>query len=325
MNQLRFKFLLSTSLFTTLVVLSVSVKCAEVYPGLPTRIQNPLLQSYFIPANPITSEQPWALSHALYITNTYQQEQRQQDFVIIDVENMRYDLQITHRRDDWLYNLNLSLISNQAGGLDQTIEKWHDIFGLPQSGRDTVSHDLIQLYYQEQDTLYLNSQSSSEGLGDIQLALGYQLDHSSQLWLALELPSNDSSLLISNQGIDAAIWYSGSRQVSDFRHVYGTLGLALPSDSGLLENHLRPQVLFAQLGMQQALTANYQLILQVDLNSAIADSTLDAMGDALQVQFGLRLLNILDAHQIDLFFSEDVVPGFAPDITFALRLSPRPN
>lgn len=295
------------------------------YPGLPTRIQNPLLQSYFIPANPVTSSEAWTLSHALYITNTYQQAQQGQDLVIIDVENTRYDLQLTHRRDDWLYNLNLSLISNRPGALDQTIEKWHDIFGLPQSGRDTVTHDQILLYYQAQNTVIVDSQSSSEGLGDIQLAVGYQLDHSSQLWFALELPSNDDSLLISNRGVDTALWYSSSRRTTDNSLVYGTLGLALPANHGLLKNHLRQQVLFAQLGMRYACSADYQLILQADLNSAIADSDLDAMGDAFQAQFGLRLLNLFENHQLDLFFSEDVIPGYAPDITFALRLSPRPD
>mgnify|MGYP000057739569 CR=1 FL=1 len=59
---------------------------ADTYPGLPTRSQNPLLQSYFIPAQPLVSDETWSLAHSLYITNTYQTDQNSAEQLLIDVE-----------------------------------------------------------------------------------------------------------------------------------------------------------------------------------------------------------------------------------------------
>jgi len=64
------------------------------------------------------------------------------------------------------------------------------------------------------------------------------------------------------------------------------------------------------------------LLLQADYHSPIVnDSELDTLDHSLQAQFALRLPSLIDNHQLELFFSEDVFPGHAPDISFSIRLS----
>ena len=293
------------------------------YPGLPTRSQNPLLQSYLIPALPLQSDDGWSMAHNLYITNTYQTDSSSNEQLIIDVENTRYDLQAAYRNQQWTWGFTLSLISNEAGWLDQTIEGWHNLFGLPQGGRDQVSNDRIKLLYQKDGVDVINIQQSTSGLADIQLSVSYALSASESAWFILELPPSTDEDLISNQRIDFALGYSNSWQLSERLSSYGSMGVSFPADSGLFESYLQNKVLFAQLGTVYQYSEDYHFLIQADFHSNIVrNSNLDALDHSLQMQFGLRLPQLLNHHQIDLFFSEDIMPGYAPDITFALRVSP---
>lgn len=305
------------------IVLNSPAVLAGPYPGLPTRSQNPLLQSYLIPTIPLQADNGWAFAHNLYITNTYQTDTSSHENLIIDVENTRYDLQAAYRHQQWTWGLTLSLISNQPGQLDQTIEGWHDLFGLPQGGRDQVSNNQIHLLYQKDGMDIINSQQSSSGLADIQLSASYALTTSQSLWMTLDIPSSENSEFLSNQQPDFAIAYSSSHQLSEQLSSYGSIGLSLLSDSGIFEHRLNQQVLFGQFGLIYRYSAQYHLLLQTDFHSSIVkDSQLDALDHSLQAQFGLRLPRIFSDYQIDIFFSEDILPGYAPDITFALRVSP---
>lgn len=304
-----------------------TVAFAQIYPGLPTRSQNPLLHSYLIPAMPVTSpatsNEKLSISHALYITNTYQLESNNNENLVIDVENTRYDFQLNFSQSLWHFNLSVSLLSNQSGFLDQTIEGWHDFWGLPQGGRDSARNDQLNLLYQKNGIDIINTQRSSQGIGDIQLAAGYALSANSQFWFALEIPSSDNDLFISSQGVDYALWYLTSTQLNDKLISYGSLGLSFPSNDGLFMNRLENKVIFGQLGLKYAWYPRYQLLLQLDMHSDIAkNSALDALGNSIQAQFGLRIARLFNRHQLDLFFSEDILPGYAPDITFGIRLSP---
>lgn len=293
------------------------------YPGLATRSQNPFLQSYFIPAIPVTSEDTLSFSHSLYFTNTYQLDNKGTENLVIDVENTRYDFQMTYREALWHFNLTLPLISNRSGFLDQTIERWHDFFGLPQGGRDSAQNNQINLLYQANGTDIINSQDPSQGVGDIQLAAGYQINSHSQMWFALEIPSADDSLFISNQEVEYAFWYLSSIRLGDKLNSYGSLGISFPANDGLFKNRTEDQVLFGQMGIIYSMWPRLLMLLQLDFHSSIVEnSDLDALGNSVQAQFGLRITELFNQQQLDIFFSEDIFPGYAPDITFGIRLSP---
>ncbi len=295
---------------------------AQDYPGLATRSQNPLLQSYLIPTIPLNAHGGWSFAHNLYITNTYQEDRSVNENLIIDVENTRYDFQTAYQYEQWTFGLTVSLIDNQSGGLDQLIYGWHDLFGFPQGGRDLVKNNQINLLYQRNGIDIINSRQPSSGIADFQLNASYALSPSQSIWVVLELPSSVSSEFISNQQADAAVAYSSSHILSQNTTTYGTLGLSILADSGLLEDQLKQQVVFAQFGVSYTYSEQYQYLLQADFHSSmLKDTDLKALDHSLQGQFGLRLPKLFDHHLLDIFFSEDILPGHAPDITFALRLS----
>ncbi|MDJ0880390.1 MAG: DUF3187 family protein [Gammaproteobacteria bacterium] len=305
----------------TFIVISTHV-LAESSIGLPTRSQNPLLQGYFLPVTPHIGSTGWSYSHALYITNTYQVEQTGAEQAIVDVENTRYDLQANYTQELWHFNINASLIDNSSGFMDQTIERWHDFFGLPQAGRDKAVNNQLKLYYAKDGVVLVDSETADNGISDLQLGIGYQLKDNLQLWIAAEIPLGTSYDFISNDGIDLAGWLSLNSSINEKSHLYGTAGLAIPHQGGLLKNQLNDQYAFGQFGWRYILNPDIQFLIQGDYHSPIIKkSNLDIFDHSFQAQFALRLPNLLDGLQLDIFFSEDLFPGHAPDITFSIRIA----
>jgi len=312
-----------TSTLPWIMLSFFSVQPALAYPALPTRDQTPLLQAYFIPAVARSPDQGWAFTNSLYITNTYQLDQSHNENLLIDVENLRFDFQASYAQQNWLFNLNIPLIRNSPGFLDQTIRNWHDFFGLPQGGRDQAQNDQLHLLYQNSRGQIFDLGQNDSGFGDIQLAAGYRLTGNDQLWLGVEV-SASSDPLLSSQSTDFALWYAHSAEARRNLTPYGMIGLSFPADGGLFKHQLNRQFAFGQLGLLYAWRPAYQLLLQTDFHRAIVKhSGLDALGDSLQAQFGLRMARLSADFQLDVFFSEDIYPGHAPDITFGIRLSPR--
>ena len=123
-----------------------------------------------------------------------------------------------------------------------------------------------------------------------------------------------------------AFWYSAQSEPSTKLSSYGTIGLVLPANSGLLEDQINNQFMFGQFGLKYIYSPSYYIILQTDFHTEIVNnSNLDAFGNSLQAQFGLRFPTLFESYQLDLFFSEDIFPGHAPDITFGLRVTPSFN
>lgn len=294
------------------------------YPGLPTRDQNPLIQGYLIPAVPLASiEGKWSFANALYLTNTYQKDENSSQLLVIDVENTRYDFQAAYALNHWNLGLTVSLIDNQAGHLDTLIEDWHDFFGLPQGGRDQVDNDRLQLLYQQNGEDIINSQNTSSGLADIQLSAQYQLRPGHHLWLVLELPSSESSEFISSQGTDLAAAYAFIHGADARLTQYGHIGISILDNKGLLQDKINEHIIFGQWGLRYRYNANFHWLVQADYHSSLLeDPAVDGLDHSLQAQFVLRLPRVLQQHQLEIFFSEDILPGHAPDITFAIRLSP---
>ena len=308
--------------FTLLLVTSPFLRAAD-WPGLPTRDQNPLLQGYLIPAQPVLSERDgWSRGLSLFITNTYQTDQSPRQSLIIDAETTRLDLQLGYRKDRWSFGVNLPLVDTRGGQLDRLIIDWHDFFGLPQGGRNQAPLDTLQMSWTVDGQQRVDIRKPVSGIGDLQLSIGYQAGPSDEFWLALELPSGNDPLL-SNDGVDLAVWWRRKGDPGARVQGYGSLGLSLMQDGGVLENHMKQSLLFAQAGIRFRWNPSIEGLFQIDAHTPLVkDSEVDGLDSSLQGQFGLRFPDLIKGCRLDLFFSEDIWPGHAPDITFGLSLSP---
>lgn len=319
------KFLIT---FAWLALLASFGHAAATTIGLATRDQNPMLQAYYLPGIGYSTQPGWQFTHSLFITNTYQTESINNETLVIDVENYRYDFSIAYQQNDWRLSTKIPLIFNQGGSLDGLIEDWHDFWGLPEGGRNANPNDQLNIeYIKNGQTIFLQNQADND-IGDIEVSLSYQLvandNKYTELSLGIELPTGSVETNSGNEATDIAIWLSHKRAATNLTSLYGLIGYSRLGKGGQLSEQLNTGTWVIQLGAEHGFTQNITGILQFDMHSVlIKDSALKAFGNSMQMQAGLQFGKLINNHNLDLFFSEDILPGSAPDITFGARLSSR--
>jgi len=291
--------------------------------GLATRDLNPVLQPVYLPTQaPVNQDNGWRIDHSIYITNTLQEERENGENLVIDAENYRYELGFSYRKDHWLAQVNIPFVANNGGELDGLIDSWHDFFGLPEGDRDKFPKDEFNIEYLRDGIEQFSQDSDTSGLGDLSIAIGFESQHETRYFIGVELPTGSESDFSGNEAVDFAIWVSREKRIDEEMSLYGFLGLSFPADDGTLEGLIVDEIWVAQLGLEYRFNENLVGIAQLDLHSeTIEDSDLDAFGESIQIQLGLGFLRLFENHRLDLFFSEDILVGTAPDITFGARLS----
>jgi len=318
----------SLILLAWLVLLANSSHVAASTIGLPTRDQNPILQPYYLPSMGFASHPGWQYSHSLFITNTFQTESNNNETLVIDAESYRYDFAIAYQQNNWRMNTKIPLIFNQGGSLDGLIEGWHDFFGLSEGERKSNPNDQLNIeYINNGQTVFLQNKSTND-IGDIEVALSYRLagdeKQSTEISAGIELPTGSIETNSGNEAIDLALWLVHQRSVTEMTELYGLIAYSRFGSGGQLGEQLNADTWVAQLGTEHTFNQNITGILQFDVHSAlIKNSALKAFGNSLQVQVGLKFRNWIANHNLDLFFSEDIYSGSAPDITFGVRISSR--
>ncbi len=310
-------------LLAGLVALALSAPVAGAGPGLATRDLNPILQPVYLPryAAPPAAD-GWRVAHDLQITNTYQEQERDGESLVIDVENYRYTFDLGYRRGAWSFAASVPFVASRGGELDQLIEEWHDLFDLPQGGRTRAPRDRVEIRYRRDGITEFSQTESSSGLADLALSLAYHAPGGFGYHVAIELPSGSESDYSGNESVDWALWLTRTRDVDETLTVYGLLGLSFPGDDGALAERVAARIWVAQLGLDYRVGATLSVMAQLDLHSRWLDrSSLKAFGNSAQLQLGLGFDGLLDDHRLDLYFSEDILVGSAPDITFGARLT----
>ncbi len=306
-----------------LLLLATLPSLTKAASGLPTRDLNPIFQSIYLPSyHNLNIESGWRVDHNLFITNTFQQQSTVNESLIIDVENTRYELGLGYRQANWVFQAKLPLISNSGGVLDGLIENWHDAFGLSQGGRTNLPRDQINIEYQRNSVVEYSQTSSSSGIGDLSLALGYQPPGEIGYFIAIDLPTGSESEFTSNNRADIALWLIGHTRYLENWSLYGLLGISFPADAGPMKELLVDKIWLAQTGLEYRFNQNMRAIAQLDMHSkTLSDSQLKAFGQSLQIQLGLGFDQLIPNHRLTIFFSEDIDVGSAPDITFSIALT----
>jgi len=294
---------------------------AELYSGLATHDQNPLLIPYWIPHTLVpTGKSDVQVSTAFFLSNTLHDEIKNNETLIIDAETYRFDINLQYEANQWLYHIQIPLISSNGGFMDEFIIKWHDAFSLPQGYRLNHNNDQLNLQYQINNESIIYAQQSYSGIGDISFAASHPFYSTKTVTWAvgfgLNIPTGNNNELLSNQGVDSALWVS---YLSEKKPTFLTFGIIKHANSGFLKTRLNSSIIFLQTGLEAPLSQNFNVMLQLDYHSELIDSATDALGQSLQVQLGLNLTNT-EPYHLKLFFSEDILVGSAPDITFGLQL-----
>lgn len=214
----------------------------------------------------------------------------------------------------------------QGGGFsDSIVDGWHELFGLPEGGRDTAPKHRLLVTYQSQGQTQLLLQETGSGFMDLRTRLSYQLKQRADLHIAiaseLKLNHAESDSLLGSGGLAVSIFSDINWQSSSRWQYQARFGLQYRQQGDVLPEQHKPLLWFGNLGLSLPLSDTWYVQSQIEFNSAQYDSALTELGAAAQLSFGLSYLG--KTGQWDISLSEDIVVTSAPDV--ALHLSWRKN
>jgi len=226
----------------------------------------------------------------------------------------------------WEVSVTLPLLRHGGGDRDSAIERWHDVFGLPNGNRDSYPQDRLIYRYQPENGGVAVTDSVT-GIGDVQLGVARRLGERFALRGQLELPSGDAGDLTGSGGTDLALslHYSSNGNAANsyagqrlYAHLSG--GVLLREDGDLLPAEQESWVGFGSATVGWRAGEHWHLKVQLDAHSAAWDSPREALGEpSAQLVVGASA-QLGTAWVIDLAFSEDIVVERSPDIVFQLGL-----
>ena len=247
--------------------------------------------------------------------------------LIVDGEMWRASL-IYQRlvADSWTIGVELPMIRQSGGVLDDVIDAWHSTFNLPDGRRNTRPEDELQLFYTDgSGPSYFRSQPGS-GLGDLQLsaARAFGVADDWLLKLTLKLPTGDDELLAGSGATDVAATVLRTGTTTWRSHAAGWFW------GGSLLRIGQPESLPAQahdwvaIGMVGASWQPFPSIgfkAQLDLHTAFYDSRLEELGDpAMQATVG-GWWAVDERRILTVAVIEDLIVRAAPDFTIQVNFA----
>ena len=207
--------------------------------------------------------------------------------LLLDVETRRSRLQLLRGLGDcWALGLQLTHIDHGGGDLDQFIVDWHDVFGLPQHGRDDYPSGRFDLRYERHGELLMHLRGSAGGAGDTLLSLHRRESCAGPAWqFGLKLPSGEADELTGSGAADGYLGAVAGRRLdgawASLRGgplaVRGGAWLALLGE-GDLPFEQRRAALFLGGSLHWRALPRLQLDLQLGAHSPLYRSALRELG-----------------------------------------------
>jgi len=309
-------------------MIAFSATSVQAEPLL-TRNQNPLLALYGLPS-PLPARLPPAgggrVAGVINWSNTEQQEFPADGNYTIDAEVFELRLHFDHGLGQRLaMHVELPWRRISEGSLDGFIDDWHGIFGLPGGSRRRLPENQFLIEFERRGETLLRRDEPASGIGDIPVAIGYQLRASERAalsaWVTLKAPAGNADDLTGSGAVDVAATLAGQSQVHERWQVFGQASVAWLGEGDLLPE-LQQSFAWALMG---GLTWNawrsLDLTSQVEMNSRIYDGIDSAMdGDAIVLTFG-GSWRTEGGWRFDVGVSEDLQAGASPDIAFNLAVA----
>jgi hypothetical protein len=264
------------------------------------------------------------------LANHFALDSDRDEFLNLDGETLRFALDLRYGLwRDWELQLEIPWLDHSGGELDKVIDDWHDLWGMPDGGRDNVPRDLLDYRYATPG-LDLRLLDDSSGLGDISLALTHAFYRREEVVASLVLGykfgtgDEDDFLGSGADDVFLALRFSG-KHLSDLPLTWhGQLGYLRTGESDLWEDVQDQNLWFAGLAVDWQVFQSWSLIAQLDSHAGPLDSDLKQLGgEAYLLTVGARW-RFADNWSLDASVVEDIRVETAPDVTFQASLRYRP-
>lgn len=311
--------------FVIAIIAATHSSASQADPFL-SRDQNPFTMIYGQPM-PTAAWLPEPAAPRYYVSldiaNTLNAEDTGNEELLIDFEGYHLTLGgMEALNKNWALRLDLSFIYRSGGVFDHAIDEWHKLFGLPRSNRPEIADDLFNIFYANAGSTSIFVNSSTTGIGDGLLGLGYSVYQDSEsaisAWAAIDLPLGDRNKLTGNDDLDYSFWMAGSTAVGRSALFDTNLGVVLPGDSVLAGLETEDLVAFGHAAAHFFINPTIALKLQLAGHTGYYENTsLEFLGSALIIVFG-GSINAGRCSAIDIGFSEDIDVGASPDASLLI-------
>ncbi len=312
----------------SLLLLAMSCTCAQGEP-FATRDQNPLLTGFGLPMPlPARLEQPgqWRVASSINWGSSAIEQRSAREVLSVDAETREVRFTLGRRLGErFAVQLQLPYFYIGGGVLDSFIDSFHDAIGLPEGARPRQPEDALRISYQRDGVTLLEQHSSSSGVGEASVDLGYELMSSPRsavtAWGSVKLPTARESTLRGSGAIDVALSLAGERRWSERWNTFAQVSVSWLGKGDVLPRQQRDFVASAMAGVSLRLLAGLHAKLQLDAHSAVfEDSALDYLGEAAVLNIGGEY-RFKSGWIFDAGVSEDILVNASPDIVllFGLR------
>lgn len=253
-------------------------------------------------------------------TNEFHAFTGPRDQLLLDGETQRWAL--AWRRGlapGFEAGIELPVLHQGGGVLDGFIEDWHEVFGLPNGGREAAPQDRFRRRYVRDGRTWFDRADGGTALGDLRLSGAWQARESVALRALVQLPTgDDAELAAGNAG--GALWLDAALDGDGRWQSHASAGLSLAADAGLAPGQRR-WVPFGGAGTAFAWSEDLAFAAQVYAHGGLYDGALpDAFSRAgVQLAFG-GSYRCAPGARVDLALQEDLVTRSSPDFSIHLAL-----
>ena len=266
------------------------------------RNQNPFLQVYGLPTfQPAGLTAPGITAWNLSLDLANHADFGTTDIESFGIDGETYFLTVSMRRrvgDKLELGFDLPLVSHADGFMDDSIERWHDMFGMSNTRRQGPSNELAFLYQRDGVDLY-RLDSPAAGIGDIQLTAAVPLRRrhpaAARLTIrsSLKLPTGDPDKLLGSGAADfsVSLHIAGNRSMWGRPLEYGGFaGALLLGDGDVLPALQNKAVPFAGALVAWRWSERIALAAQLSGQGPYFDSDVEELGgSSLQLATGAAL------------------------------------
>jgi Protein of unknown function (DUF3187) len=291
----------------------------------PARDLNPLLAGFGLPAAlpARLSGETWTLAADLNWASVSLVQSAGSEHLVVDAETR--EARVTLGRswsNGFAAQVQIPYRYTGGGVLDDAIDSWHELFGLPQGTRAFSPQDRVRIAYASGNTVLFDVQSSQAGLADISLDFGRSLSSTSSTaaaaWLSIKLPSGDADRFTGSGATDVSLAIAAEQRLGENWTAFGQAGVAWLGEGERLADRQRDFAWSALAGIGWRAWRGLELKAQLDAHSAVFDeAALDFLGEALVLTVGGDY-HFASGWQFDLAVSEDIAVESASDVVFVV-------
>ncbi len=260
-------------------------------------------------------------------------EQRGDESLILDGESARFTVDLRAGLAEGIeVGVEIPWVGHSSGNLDSLIDTWHDIFQLPEGSRDNRPQDVLEFNYADENGQVVDFTNSANGLGDIRLYAGFDIDstdtHQRALRVSAKLPTGDADKFLGSGGFDFGVGIAGDLQRvggNDDLTAFYRASLTYISQPDFLANRYEDYIGQLSGGIAIDMSRRIQLNVQSTLRTAAYDSRIEKLGEmSWTLTFGGNI-RVSPLFVVSLGVSEDIKVNSAPDVSFNVGLRYRPE